>query len=590
MKKLSWFLITFAMLIASCDPLGNDPTTQLADSSSTSSLSSGPYSQSMGSSTVTLTDGSTYTITSSVSWSGSTTTWTYTVTANTGAKNISHVSLFGFDNCFWNNLTTQGVSLGSEGNTGCFSNQSTQVIKFTPVTTAEERSYTITFTFGSALGVNNAAATIFVKAGSSVSGSGGCSSVAIPGPSCEVLGISGSAKELICDGFDSQERAYAGATVTATQGTEVRTATTDANGNYSFANAGGTWIVSLGSASQGVTVGPGSAVANFSTDNRPNGSCAAITGSVEKLDCDGTTSVASYANITVTGSGSLGTTTTDSNGNFAFNNVADGTYTITVGIQSASVTVANSEGEFSTGKITVDNRINSTCAAITVHADLSQCLDQRSTGSQPWAGATVTATNGTITLSGTTDANGNVTFSNVVDGSYSVTVSGEDGSGTSVTATQSANVAGPSGSTALSYSFDTTDNGACGSTPACSLSQGYWFAKPQAVWPNNGTVTLGGKVYTQAEGKAIWNSSNKGGILNAKKAFTQATAIKLSNVAPSASVWADVAIIDAYFASIPKISATSIPANSKTGLNAQAGAAAGRIGNWIDANHCNESN
>jgi hypothetical protein len=590
MKHISWLFIAFAMVIASCDPLGNDPSTQLDDNNSTSALSSGPYSQTFGSSTITLSDGSSYSISSNVSWSGSTTTWTYTVTANSGAKNISHISLFGFDNCFWNNLTTQGVTLGNEGNTGCFSNQSTQVIKYTPATAAEARSYTITYTFGSALGVNNSAATLYVKAGSDQGGSnGGCSSVSIPGPSCDVLGISGSAKENICDGTDSQERAYAGATVTATQGSDVRTTTTDANGNYSFANAGGTWVVTLGSSSQQVTVGPGNAVANFSIDNRPNGSCAAITGSVEKFDCNGTTSVASYEGITVNG-GSLGSTTTDANGNFAFNNVPDGTYTITVGSQTVSVTVANSEGEFSTGKITVDNRTNSTCAAIAVHVDLTQCIDQRSTGSLPWAGASVTATSGSTTLSGTTDGSGNVSFSNVVDGVYTVTVSGTDGSGNSVSSSQTITITGPSGLSSLSYAFDTTTNGACGTIPACSLSQGYWFAKPQAVWPNNGTVTIGGKVYTQAEGKAIWNSTNKGGILNAKKAFTQAAAIKLSNVLPSASVWADVAIIDAYFASIPKISASSIPPNSKTGLNAQAGAAAGRIGDWINANHCNESN
>jgi hypothetical protein len=140
----------------------------------------------------------------------------------------------------------------------------------------------------------------------------------------------------------------------------------------------------------------------------------------------------------------------------------------------------------------------------------------------------------------------------------------------------------------LAYAFDTRPNGVCGSSPICSLSQGYWFAKPQTIWPNNGTLTLGGKVYTQAEGKAIWNTSNKGGMLNAKQAFTQAAAIKLSGVVATASVWADVQIIENYFATMPKISATLIPKNNS--LNTEAGAAAGRIGTWINANHCNETN
>jgi hypothetical protein len=186
-----------------------------------------------------------------------------------------------------------------------------------------------------------------------------------------------------------------------------------------------------------------------------------------------------------------------------------------------------------------------------------------------------------------TDASGNFSLSNVSNGTYTITVSGEDASGVAFTETQTVVVANSEGLSTLAYTFDTTPNGACGPSPTCSLSQGYWFAKPQTIWPNNGTVTLGESVYTQAEGKAIWNTSNKGGMLNAKLAFTQATAIKLSGVDASASVWADVAIIDAYFASIGKISAGSIPKNSSA--NAAAGAAAGRIGDWISQNHCNET-
>lgn len=117
-----------------------------------------------------------------------------------------------------------------------------------------------------------------------------------------------------------------------------------------------------------------------------------------------------------------------------------------------------------------------------------------------------------------------------------------------------------------------------------SYSQGFWFAKPQTIWPGNGTITLGNKVYTQLEGKAIWNASNKKGLADSKAAFTQAAAIKLSAglglVKPSASVWADVAIVDSYLATLTKLSATNLP----TG-NAAAKAAAGRISTWINAHH-----
>jgi hypothetical protein len=117
-----------------------------------------------------------------------------------------------------------------------------------------------------------------------------------------------------------------------------------------------------------------------------------------------------------------------------------------------------------------------------------------------------------------------------------------------------------------------------------SYSQGYWFAKPQVIWPGDGTITLGGKVYTQAEAKSIWTASNKKGLADSKAAFTQAAAIKLSAalnlVNPLATVWADVAIIDSYLATLNKLSPTYLP----TG-NAEAAAAASRISAWITANH-----
>ena len=117
-----------------------------------------------------------------------------------------------------------------------------------------------------------------------------------------------------------------------------------------------------------------------------------------------------------------------------------------------------------------------------------------------------------------------------------------------------------------------------------SYSQGFWFAKPQTIWPGNGTITLGNKVYTQTEGKAIWDASNKKGLADSKAAFTQAAAIKLSAglglVSPSASVWADVAIVDNYLAILNKLTPTYLP----TG-NAAAKAAAGRISIWISAHH-----
>ena len=129
-------------------------------------------------------------------------------------------------------------------------------------------------------------------------------------------------------------------------------------------------------------------------------------------------------------------------------------------------------------------------------------------------------------------------------------------------------------------------------TEGCSLSQGYWFAKPNLVWTSN--VTVGGHSYTQAEGKAIWNTSNAGGISDAKKAFTQVAAIKLSGstVLPTATVWQYVTIAEAWLATLPKLSADGaagtlkVQPKTSANTNAAAGSAGGSIGRWIDLHHC----
>jgi hypothetical protein len=142
----------------------------------------------------------------------------------------------------------------------------------------------------------------------------------------------------------------------------------------------------------------------------------------------------------------------------------------------------------------------------------------------------------------------------------------------------------PKGSWAMSFNYcvqpcgntTTTTN-----TEGCSMSQGYWFSKPGVKWP--GTIVIGGNSYTQEEGKAIWDSPNNGGIPDSKAGFTQVAAIKLSGstVKPTATVWADVAIVEKYLSTIGKLHPGNLPSG-----NDAAKQAAGRIGNWINGNHC----
>lgn len=581
MVKLNWLFIAFALIVAACSPMGTEePTASLDQNASAAVFSYPAVIADLGA------DG-TYTITSSVSWEGSTTTWVYNIVGSGGnpLKAISHASFAGFDNCFkpTSIVATSGTpGYGNEGNTGC-ADQGTPVLK---VDGTSGTTLTITLTYDKALAVDESAASLYIKAATS------CAGAVIPGAGCEVLKISGSATHVECDGTQTTEALpYAGVAVTATQGSTTLSTTTDGEGKYSFSNISGTWSVTIGSsAPQTVTVGPTSQVVNFAVDNRVNGSCAEITGSVERFDCNGTTSAQSLTGtVTLTGTGTTtyGDDTEAVAGAYSFSNVPVGTYSVSYAGKSVDVTIASESGSNEAAAISVDNRINSTCAAIVVTVDLNQCLNQSSTGAQPWSGATVTLSNG---ATATNNGNGTYTFSNVVDGTYSITVSGTDGSGNAVTETKSGfSVAGPSGVTNASFSFDTRIDGACGTSSDCSLSQGYWFAKPQSTWVNG--LTMGAYTWTKAEGVAIWNSSNKGGLPNVKAGFTQAAAIILSGVernAETAALWADVDLIVNYIGGLTtKLSATNIPKNSSA--NAAVGAAAGRIGQWIDANHCNET-
>lgn len=127
----------------------------------------------------------------------------------------------------------------------------------------------------------------------------------------------------------------------------------------------------------------------------------------------------------------------------------------------------------------------------------------------------------------------------------------------------------------------------------CSLSQGYWFATGNGnttghAWPTPGTVTIGGKTYTEAEGKAIWNANSSQS--SGKNGFTQLAALKLSiangdlsAIPVSLQGYADT--IENFLATKDKLT----PDNCGDAIfnDAAVQTAAGAIGEWINANDCN---
>lgn len=117
---------------------------------------------------------------------------------------------------------------------------------------------------------------------------------------------------------------------------------------------------------------------------------------------------------------------------------------------------------------------------------------------------------------------------------------------------------------------------ACEDSEGCSMSMGYYFNSPVSVWSS---VTVGD--YTI-------NYEDRGNYsANTHHALMQAATIILSSatVAETASVWADVAVVQAWYTGN-----STHPSGGKTATAAEKAVrdAGGNIGNWVDANHCED--
>jgi hypothetical protein len=145
--------------------------------------------------------------------------------------------------------------------------------------------------------------------------------------------------------------------------------------------------------------------------------------------------------------------------------------------------------------------------------------------------------------------------------------------------------------------------------PNCTFTQGYWFAKPGgwlsgkgktkipsgSHWPGTTETdgfTFGGSTYTYLEARDIFFSSNKKtGKTDAKQAFLQAFALKLSmygneGIEPCEGTLAALNAIETYFSGLPKQVPNTINSYPP---NVNLRAAAGLISDCLNANHCDNT-
>lgn len=194
-------------------------------------------------------------------------------------------------------------------------------------------------------------------------------------------------------------------------GSQSATTTTDAGGNYSFANlAGGNYVVTPSRANY--TFAPPSRTFNNLSANQT----ANFTATLNAVTISGqvTENGAPLSGVTITLSGTQsGTATTDASGNYAFNVPSGGDYVIT---PSRTHYTFNPSGQAVSN---LGNNLTANFAATrNTHSIGGQIRDNNNA---PLAGVNVNLS-GDQTATTTTDANGNYSFANLAaGGNYIVT-------------------------------------------------------------------------------------------------------------------------------------------------------------------------
>lgn len=112
----------------------------------------------------------------------------------------------------------------------------------------------------------------------------------------------------------------------------------------------------------------------------------------------------------------------------------------------------------------------------------------------------------------------------------------------------------------------------------CSLYPDPIISDAGETWPS-ATVTVAGFTYTQSEANDIYSQPTT----DARIAFIYIAAMKLSgsNLSPTASIWADVATVEAWLATEGKLSPSNLPAAPSA-----VGSTIANISGWVNDNQC----
>ena len=203
-----------------------------------------------------------------------------------------------------------------------------------------------------------------------------------------------------------------GVTVTLSGAASAST-TTDSNGNYSFTGlSSGNY--ELTPSKTGFSFSPSSQSTTLSTTSVTGMNFTVNSGSGSGLSISGNISPAT-AGITVSLSGAVSATAvTDSNGNYSFNNLASGDYTITPSAPGVSFSPSSQSATLSTASVTGINFTASATSSLSISGNISPA----SSG----AGVTLTLS-GAASSTTTTDSNGNYSFTGLSNGDYTITPS-----------------------------------------------------------------------------------------------------------------------------------------------------------------------